>query len=339
MDTKLTNKQKELYINITDDFKGLYNSLNFEDKLAADIFKIFDKYLKYDIAGLFFNESDESSRNVFNMNFPVKKISMKLVEQIRDKFFDVAEKYKRINEIQCNLIEGNIDDKSKLTLSKLKTFEIIPFVKNEKLLGGLFIASTQKLKKEDIIILDFIKKELTATAEIKYLINHQKNNSLKDSMTGLYSRQYFDEMLNLEFNKARRYIYNFSLAILDIDYLSKINEKYGREYGDYVLQELSNLLKRVFRRTDPIFRYGSEEIIVYLPYTPITKAIIPIERLRNEISKYVFEKDNKKTNITVSIGICANYSQFTEPEQMIEKLGKALMDAKNGGRNQVGLYE
>ena len=54
MNTKLTNKQKELYISITDDFKGLYNSLNFEDKLAADIFKIFDKYLKYDIAGLFF---------------------------------------------------------------------------------------------------------------------------------------------------------------------------------------------------------------------------------------------------------------------------------------------
>ena len=127
--------------------------------------------------------------------------------------------------------------------------------------------------------------------------------------------------------------------MIDIDHLGDINKKHGEEYGDYVLIELSNVLKRVFRRTDPIFRYGSEEIIVMLPFTPITKAVIPIERLRSAISEYDFGKDNMKTKITVSIGLCANYSKFERPEQMLEGLGAALTRAKEGGRNKVEIFE
>ena len=336
---KITNKQKNEMLVINEKFKNLFDSLNFQDRLSAEIFNILDEYVSYDIAGIFFNESDESSRNVFNLSVPKKNVDLKLVEDIREKFFDEIEKYKRINEIQCNLINGDLTEKSKIKTKNFKTYEIIPFFYNKKLTGGLFIASLKQLKKSDKVYLEVIKNELNAICKVKYILNEQKINALKDEMTGLYTRQYFDDMLNIEFNKARRYIYNFSLAILDIDYLGKINEKYGREFGDFVLTELSNLLKRVFRKTDPIFRYGSEEIMVYLPFTPITKAIIPIERLRTEISKYTFEKDGHKTNITVSIGICANYSKFTEPEQMLEGLGKALLDAKEGGRNKVGLFE
>ena len=158
-------------------------------------------------------------------------------------------------------------------------------------------------------------------------------------MTGLYNRQEFDHAFEFEFIKARRYIYNFTLAILDIDYFSKINEEHGKAYGDFILTELSDLLRHVFRRTDPIYRYGGEEIIVMLPFTPITKAIIPIERLRSAISDYTFEKDGIKTNITVSVGLCANYSKFTEDNQMLEALGSSLVKAKEGGRNKVEIFE
>ena len=103
--------------------------------------------------------------------------------------------------------------------------------------------------------------------------------------------------------------------------------------------ELSNLLKRVFRRTDPIYRYGSEEIIIMLPFTPITKALIPIERLRDAIANHNFEKDGTKTNVTVSIGLSANYSKFEQPEQLIEGLGTALVRAKERGRNKVDIFE
>jgi diguanylate cyclase (GGDEF)-like protein len=249
------------------------------------------------------------------------------------------EKFKRINEIQCNLIKGDISEKSKINVKKPKTFEIITFKYNEKLTGGFLLLSNRKLKAAELNYLELIKSELDVIYKVKYMFNEQKKHALTDTMTGLYTRQEFDNMLDLEFHKARRYIFNFSLAILDVDYLSKINEKYGREFGDFVLSELSSLLKRVFRRTDPIYRYGSEELIIFLPFTPITKALIPIERLRTAISDYVFEKDGTKTNITVSVGLCANYSKFTEPEQMLEGLGTALTRAKERGRNKVDIFE
>ena len=332
---------KKIFLNtdLNDVFKSLFDSLNFEDRLSYNIFEIIKKYISYDVAGIFFNESNESVRNVLNLSLPNNNISIKLVDKIRDRLFDKVEKYKRVNEIQCNLIGGGGVGKSNITISKLKTFEIIMFKYSENLTGGLILCSTKKLKKSEINYLEIIKNELNVVYKVKYIINEQKKNALKDSMTGLYSRQEFDNMIDLEFNKARRYIYNFTLAMIDIDYLSKINDKYGRDFGDFVISELSILLKNTFRKTDPIFRYGSEEIIIYLPFTPITKALIPIERLRTAISGYTFEKDNKKTNITVSVGLCANYSKFTEPEQMLEGLGISLLRAKERGRNKVDIFE
>ena len=187
--------------------------------------------------------------------------------------------------------------------------------------------------------MDLILRELDTVFKLKYIYTEQRTCALIDPMTKLYTRQEFDNMLSLELLKARRYIYNFTLAIIDIDYLSKINEEYGQEFGDFILVELSTLLKRVFRRTDPVFRYGAEEIIVMMPFTPITKAVVPIERLRSAIAEYDFVKDDTKANITVSIGLCANYSRYEEPEQLVEDLGTALQRAKEGGRNKVDIIE
>ena len=186
---------------------------------------------------------------------------------------------------------------------------------------------------------EVIKREMDAVLKLKYLFNEQAKNAFKDPMTGLYTRQLFDSNLENEFFRARRYVFNFSLAMLDVDYLSKINEEYGKDFGDYVLTELSNVLKNVFRRTDLIYRYGGEEIIIYLPSTPITKALIPIERLRDKIANHKFEKDGKSAKVTVSIGLCANYSKFTEPIQLLDGVANAMMRAKERGRNKVDIFE
>ena len=338
---KLTKDLKEVIVNtdILEEFKELFDSLNHEDVLSANIFKIFKKYFSYDVSGLFFNNSDESSRNVFYLSIPKNNINLELTDKIRDAFFDEAEKYKRINEIQCNLSDGDVTEKSYITVEKFKHTELLMFKYNEKLTGGLYIGSTKKFTKEKKSILKIILHELEVIFKLKYLFNEQALHAFKDPMTGLYNRQLFDSNLENEFYRARRYIFNFTLAMLDIDYFSKINESYGKEFGDFVLTELSNILKLVFRKTDLVYRYGGEEIIIFLPSTPITKALIPIERLRAKIGEHVFEKDDKKTNITVSVGLCANYSKFTEPNQLLDGVGTALTRAKERGRNKVDIFE
>lgn len=321
------------------EINSIIDSIHFEDRLSDNVFKLIHKRFKYDVCGIFFNDSDDSSRNVLNFSFPKKNISLKLSEVIRDKFFDKMEKFKRINEIQCNLISGDVAEKTDIKYSSFKSRFIIPFVHQGNLTGGIFIGFVNKLNPTKTTELKNHIKEFEYIFKLKYLFNEQSKRSLIDPMTGLYNRQEFDNHLDLELNKARRYIYNFSLAMIDIDYLSEINKNYGNDYGDFVIKELSALLKRVFRRTDTVYRYGSEEIIVMLPFTPITKAVIPIERLRSAISQYTFEKDGIKSNITVSIGLCANYSKFEKTEQILEGLGTALIRAKEGGRNKVDIFE
>ena len=338
---KLTKKNKELLLNsdIIDRFHNLIDLLNFDDKLCAEIFDIVRQYVPYDIAGIFFNDSDESIRNILNFSLPRGNATIPLTEVARDEFFDEVEKQKRIYEIQCNLIDGDIVEESELNKDSFKTRVIKTFNYTKHLSGGFYLAYEKELTAEEKAYVDLILRELDTVFKLKYIYTEQRTCALIDPMTKLYTRQEFDNMLSLELLKARRYIYNFTLAIIDIDYLSKINEEYGQEFGDFILVELSTLLKRVFRRTDPVFRYGAEEIIVMMPFTPITKAVVPIERLRSAIAEYDFIKDDTKANITVSIGLCANYSRYEEPEQLVEDLGTALYRAKEGGRNKVEIFE
>ena len=175
MKKTLTKQSKELLVNskILEEIDSLIDSIQFEDRLSSNIFKLINKYIKYDVSGLFFNESEESSRNIFNFSFPKNNITIALSETIRDKFFDKMEKYKRINEIQCNLIDGNIKEKSKIKYSSFTTKLIIPYEYTEKLTGGLFIGLTRELKPKEKEYLSIIKKELDKIFRIKYLFNEQ----------------------------------------------------------------------------------------------------------------------------------------------------------------------
>lgn len=324
---------------IVDDFKSLIDSMSYDNVLVENTFKIINKYLDYDVAGIFINNTEESARNVLSLSVPHNNITVKMTSMIRDEFFDEIEKYKRVNEIQCNLTYGEVAKTSDITPDMFKTAKIIPYKYKDNLTGGIFFCSTKPFDMYQNMFFEVIKKELDVVFKLKYLFNEQAKHAFKDPMTGLYNRQLFDSNLENEFFRARRYIFNFSLAMLDVDYLSKINEEYGKDFGDYVLTELSSVLKSVFRRTDLIYRYGGEEIIIYLPSTPITKALIPIERLRDNIAHHKFEKDGKSAKVTVSIGLCANYSRFTEPNQLLDEVANAMMRAKQRGRNKVDICE
>lgn len=324
---------------INEEFKPLIENMNFENVLAENIFKILAKYIPYDAAGLFFNNSDETKRNVLNFSLPNNNVPVKTVDEMSSKFFDEIEKYKTVNEIQCNLINGDTAERGKLKYDEFKKVVILPYKYCGCLSGGIIIAMKKQPDIYQNAFLKIITRELNVIFNLKYMFNEQENRSVYDTMTGLFNRQEFEANLDKEFHRARRYIFNFTLAMLDIDYLSKINESYGKSFGDFVIKELSKLLQEVFRRTDLIYRYGGEEIIVLLPSTPITKSIIPIERLRSKIAEHVFEKDGIKTNITVSVGLCANYSKFTAPEQLLDAVGTALLRAKDGGRNKVDIFE
>ncbi|EDP74262.1 GGDEF domain-containing protein, partial [Hydrogenivirga sp. 128-5-R1-1] len=162
----------------------------------------------------------------------------------------------------------------------------------------------------------------------------------QDILTGLHNRKKLIEILKNELIRARRYNRPLSILLLDIDDFKKINDKFGHNFGDKILQEFAKLLKMSLRNTDHAGRWGGEEFIIVLPETNKKNAVKVAEKIRNLIGNYFEDIYGKK--ITVSIGLTEfkdwkNESIDVIMHEIIEIADKALYKAKRDGKNQVAV--
>lgn len=179
--------------------------------------------------------------------------------------------------------------------------------------------------------LDVIKK-------INFMYKQTKHMTVTDPLTGLFNRRHFENNLEREFMRAKRYKNDLSMAVIDIDFFKSVNDTYGHSYGDYVLKEVAYLMVETFRQTDMIFRYGGEEFVIILTETPRENSLIPMERFRLAVSEHSFRFNGKEMQITVSIGMSSNIEDIQNSWQMFDCADKALYKAKEGGRNKVCTY-
>ena len=174
---------------------------------------------------------------------------------------------------------------------------------------------------------------------IKKLYSKTKHLAITDFLTQIYNRRQFDITIEHEFARATRYITPLTLCLIDIDYFKNVNDTYGHKVGDDVLCSIAALIKKMFRKSDYVFRYGGEEFMIILPETNVNNAFIPIERLRKEIEKFEFQANTQKFNVTASFGLADNCVDAITFEQLIKNTDIALYKAKNSGRNKVVIYE
>lgn len=153
--------------------------------------------------------------------------------------------------------------------------------------------------------------------------------SLTDQLTGLYNRRHLDAVLESNSQIAERYNIPFSVAIIDIDHFKQVNDVYGHQVGDYVLQTLSGILKRVCRSVDILGRWGGEEFLILLPNTEEDDAEIAAEKIRKAIEMFPLENVGVKT---ASIGVSEYHDNLHET---IKRADEALYQAKAQGRNRV----
>ncbi|MDD5211942.1 MAG: diguanylate cyclase [Sulfuricurvum sp.] len=165
------------------------------------------------------------------------------------------------------------------------------------------------------------KKELEAIAMI-------------DKLTHLYNRRKMDECLYIEVEKSKRYNKPLSVIMIDIDYFKKVNDTYGHQTGDTVLQKVAELINDNTRKIDCCARYGGEEFLIMCPETPKDGAIILAEQIRQTVENYSFETVK---HLTISLGI-ASYDDADDMMTLIKKSDEALYMAKHQGRNQVVFY-
>lgn len=152
----------------------------------------------------------------------------------------------------------------------------------------------------------------------------------QDKLTGLKNRRYLQEKLEEQIAGYSLNPEPFSLCIIDIDHCKKVNDTFGHQTGDYVLEKLASILKSQSRKEDIVARYGGEEFVVLLPNTGISEARTIAENLRHSIADSTWNIGQ----ITVSIGI-ATFTSADTDSILLQKADRALYTSKEQGRNRV----
>jgi two-component system, cell cycle response regulator len=155
-----------------------------------------------------------------------------------------------------------------------------------------------------------------------------------DFLTGIANRQQIINLLEQEFNRARRYDRPLSLLIYDIDRFKEINDTYGHLAGDQMLIESSRIVKDHLRLEDHYGRLGGDEFLVICPETPVEHALALGKRIQVVLSKTDFLVKDKIVFFTISVGAAALSLKVASPDEFSLLADQALYRAKNAGRNQ-----
>ena len=160
--------------------------------------------------------------------------------------------------------------------------------------------------------------------------------SIRDELTRLYNRRYFNEVVEKEVFRAMRYKTDLVLCMIDLDYFKKINDTYGHIAGDMTLSEIAGMLKKCVRQSDLCCRYGGEEFTVIMTNTDIKGAVKVSERFRKMVAHRLFQYNSSKFHCTVSVGIAAFNPELKQSStELLEAADYALYKAKAQGRNRV----
>lgn len=156
-----------------------------------------------------------------------------------------------------------------------------------------------------------------------------------DGLTQIYNRRYFDEQLDREVSRSRRYERTLSLVMLDLDHFKEVNDTFGHLAGDSVLKQLASTVRTRIRREDVFARYGGEEFALLLPEISLGGARQLAEKVRKLVERQRFEFDKQVIPVTLSLGVATLEPQHREATELVRAADERLFEAKTEGRNRV----
>lgn len=161
--------------------------------------------------------------------------------------------------------------------------------------------------------------------------------AVRDGLTGLNNRRYFDRHASIMFDNARMAGKSISLIVLDIDHFKMVNDTYGHQVGDEVLRTFAERISKNVRGKDLACRFGGEEFVVAMPDTDQELACVVADRMRREVAEHPFSVQGgaQQIAVTMSAGVSALNGVDDTMENWLRRADEALYAAKKNGRNQV----
>jgi len=290
-----------------------------------------------DVIEQFGEEFKQTQTLVLNINSALEEVQQVLVDSLANsKHYDLelvklnVQIEKQINDLsaksgQTNNIEqlrGLIDTKLGSITDSIRQKESLEQQRTEQLNSTLTKMDSKLSKME----------ERTSFYRTKWL--EEKARSETDALTGLPNRGAYDKRFDEELHRWSRHPEPLCLAVIDIDHFKKINDKYGHGVGDKTLQIVAKTLRKYFRLSDYVSRYGGEEFTCILVKTDIKDVLKPLEKVRRAIEAIPFSIKKDRLNITISVGVTMLYDT-DDSQTVFDRADKALYEAKQTGRNKT----
>src|SRR5438270_3445627 len=218
----------------------------------------------------------------------------------------------------------------------------VPLFVNNRVMGSMqfFSSGADSFNKEDAQLLWILSLVAENLLTREYANEGLLRFAFTDYLTGLRTRGYFEQQLDLEVKRSDRRGDQFSLLMVDIDHFKALNDNYGHHTGDLVLRQVTSLLVKDMREVDTVARYGGEEFVIILPEATEQEAISVAQRLRKAVQNSDFQIEGLEGHekLTISIGIAVYGRDANSRQHLIEYADAALYAAKSRGRNQVLTY-
>jgi len=287
---------------------------------------------------------DDSKAQISVLHHILKKNGKEVIAF--EKAAEALSYIKEDEDIDIIITDIHMPDMDGLTLSK----EVKGIRENIPVIGISATRSKETVLQalssgmDDFLYIPFYEEELNLRVDLQIKLYEKikklnevnsklKELSFKDPLTLLFTRRAMFELLEAEFERAQRNNSDLSIVMFDIDHFKNVNDTYGHQKGDEILEMFANTLKESIRDYDTPARVGGEEFLLLLPYTNKETAFIVAERVRNNVKK----KEVDGIKITISGGISTK-SELKDGEKitsLIKIADERLYKAKESGRDKI----
>lgn len=216
-----------------------------------------------------------------------------------------------------------------------------PLLVGERLLGTLSLSSDQPnaFTESNLRLLKSFATTTTAALQNALLHNEMKQMANKDPLTGEFNRRAFFDMGQRELERFHRTDHPLSAIMLDLDNFKTLNDTYGHVAGDQILRMLAQRCRASIREIDIFGRYGGDEFALLLPDTDLPAAVHVADRIREAVLSAPWMVESGPAPVSISLGVSCAARSHRVLEELLAEADRALLAAKNSGRNRITVRE